>query len=389
MNYKEKFMDWWGTVSTSTHPIITDMRKTVENSPYHREPNVLEHTKMVVDFYIKFTDDNTVEWSYRDLQGAVACVFHDFGKPDTEEEFFSETLERVIRQYKGHEIVSAGHFMDIWVTNILDIKDIIPDVDAFYNVWVMIAYHLPYSLTGNKLSTLRTHLEKYEIYNVFTRVLLSDTHGRIQDEREKEIDGCINWIHDFNDVPLIESKNDPKNGTIEVLIGISGSGKSTYASSKDAKVFSFDAIRYALCPNASTYNDVFYSFNAYFDDDERDPSLVHERLGIGKQDRLYGQNEVLIMAMQDAVKTCGSDELMIIDNTSLSRKSRRVIASSNSKTKRHLVGKMFIRSKEQLFSNDNSREENERRGKRVIESMYYRYFPVLFGEVDEIKLIEE
>lgn len=389
MNYKKKFMDWWGNVSTSTHPIVVDMLNTVENSPYHREKNVLVHTKMVVDYYIKFTDDNTTEWSYRDLQGAVACVFHDFGKPDTEDEFFSEKLERVIRQYKGHEIVSAGHFMDIWTTNTFNIKDIIPDVDAFYNVWVMIAYHLPYSLTGNKKSTLRTHLDEYEIYEVFARVLLSDTHGRIQDERDKEIESCINWINDFNTVPFIKTKNDRRNGIIEVLIGISGSGKSTYALSKGAKVFSFDTVRRALCPTACTYREVFHSFDAYFEDDDRDPTLVQERLGIGKPDRFYGQNEVLNMAMQDAINTSEYGELLIIDNTSLSRKSRRVIASNNSKAKRYLVGKMFIRSKDHLFSNEDSRNEEDRRGKNVIESMYYRYYPVLFGEVDEIELIED
>ena len=387
-SYREQFLTWWESFTTAQHNDIAAMMSTVENSPYHREANVMEHTRMVVDWFIQFTDDvkgNT--WSYSDVQGAVACAFHDYGKPASEEEFFSETLQRTIRSYKGHEIMSAGMFMDVWCTNQYNVRDVITDIDGFYNTWVMIAYHLPYNLTGDKLRVLRKHLLHYRIHDVFERLLLSDTHGRIQDEREKEINGCYEWINNLYSVDPFISKNSIDNGDVQMMVGVSGSGKSTYTQSMDCSVYSYDGIRHALFPDADSYRDIFEKTNAYFDDDERDLSLVHRRLKVGAPDKKYGQNELFFMTMKNAIEETPKEVVLAIDNTSLSRKYRRVINAANHKARKNITAVMFIRSLNELYENEESRDEFSKRGKDVINRLYYKYYPVLLGEADDIKLI--
>lgn len=392
-DYRKDFMTWWNNFQTMQHDLIADMQNTVEDSPYHREDNVFIHTKMVTEYFIKFTDDirQGSPWKYEDIQGAVACVFHDMGKPDTEEEFFSEKYQKVIRQYKGHEVVSAAYFMDCWCKNEFNVRSIIDDLNAFYNVWVMVAYHLPYNFKDNNLQMLRTHMEHFGLMDTFTRVLLSDCHGRIQDEREKEIAGCYEWIERFRNTKVAYLNNDVNNGEIYTMVGVPASGKSTMVASlsdsRDVSVVSFDSIRQALFPDAQSYHDAFVKCEDYFNDEERDPSLVNHRLNVGEPDKLYGFSELTQMIMRDAIKKADPDTTIIFDNTSLTRKSRRIINAVNSKEKRKVTAVQFIRSLDELIENENSRTEYDKRGIGVIKRMYFGYFPVLLGEVDDIKLI--
>lgn len=386
-------MTWWENFQITNHELLTNLKNTVEDSPYHREDNVFVHTKMVTEYFIKFTDEyrNGTPWHYEDMQGAIACVFHDMGKPHTEDEFFSEKYEKVIRQYKGHEVVSAAYFMDCWCKNEFNIRSIIDDINAFYNIWVMVAYHLPYQFKDANLQLLKTHMEYYGILNTFTRVLLSDCHGRIQDQREKEIAGCYEWIDSFMNTPIKHTTNNIGNGEIQTMVGVPASGKSTYVnellSTNDVSVVSFDSIRQALFPEAHSYSDAFRRCEDYFNDENRDPSLISHRLNIGEPDKLYGFSELTQMIMRDAIKTADNDTVVVFDNTSLTRKSRRIINAINDKAKRKVTAIQFIRSLDELIDNENSRTDYDKRGIDVIKRMYFGYFPVLMGEVDEIKLI--
>lgn len=386
-NYRTQFMSWWHKFQKSDHELKTAMENTVENSPHHREDNVWVHTQMVVSHYIEFVDSQCSEWDYLDLQGAVACVFHDFGKPDTEEEFYSEKYERVIRSYKNHEIVSAGHFMNFWCENEHNIKSLISDDEAFYNVWVLIAYHLPYNMGDANVANLKTHVSYYNLEHVITNVLLADCHGRIQDDREGSIKNCYSWINDFNN--LVPKKLNDDESEIMMLVGVTGSGKTTYVNrhlnNENYVKFSYDDVRYKLFPNEKSYRDVYHNVQRYFDDEERDPSVINTQLGIGDPKKLYGHNETLQMAMREALKNTPNDSCFVVDNMSLSRKYRRVINSMNKNRSLHAV--MFIRSKDELYKNEDSRPDHEKRGKHVIDRMYYGYFPVLLGEADRITLI--
>lgn len=384
MDYRERFINWWSEFQESDHQYIQWMKDTIEDSPYHREDNVFVHTQMVVSEYIKFVDVQGLQWKYEDLQGAVACVFHDVGKPDSEEEEYSEKYDKVIRRYKGHEIISAGYWMDFWCNNEFNIRSLIDDINAFYNVWVLVAYHLPYQLGDKNLSIFKTHVQYFGIEHVLGNVLLADCHGRVQDQRRKEIQNCYDWIDFFGNVNTIDLNDN--DSEMQVLIGVPASGKSYYATNKDAMVFSYDGVREALFPNAMSYREVFIQCEDYFNDESREPNLVYNRLKIGKPNKLYGYNETLQMAMRDAYDRTPLDTTLIIDNTSLSRKYRRIINSIN-KHERKVHAYMFVRSLNELYENEESRDDNQKRGKSIIKSMYFRYFPALIGEVDDVTLV--
>lgn len=387
INYREQFMDWWEDVQESDHPLIMDMIATVEDSPHHHEDNVYVHTCMVVEQYIALCDANREVWYYEDMQGAIACVFHDIGKPSTEEEYYSEKFEKVVRSYKNHEVYSASHFMNIWCNNELNIRSIVEDINAFYNIWVMIAYHLPYQLNDQNKSILKTHMEYFGITDVFLRVLNSDVRGRIQDDAASAIERVTLWTSHFNDLNNVSLSDDKTNGELEIMVGVPASGKSTYAEYQtDAVKFSFDALREALFPESVSYQDAFRNFNDYFNDPDRDPMLTKDRLNIGTGKR-YGQSEFLQLALRKIIQETPPEEKLIIDNTSLSLKGRRVISQYNKASKRQTKAVMFVKSLDEVLRNEESRDDYDRRGKNVIKTMYYRYFPVLIGEVDDVTIV--
>jgi hypothetical protein len=101
-DYRTNFIHYYHNELKFTDEFLL-MEGTVEDSPWHREKNVAVHTDMVVSQYISTAPQ---VWSKRDLLGALACAFHDFGKPAAEEVKFSEERGKY-RRYVGHEVVSA------------------------------------------------------------------------------------------------------------------------------------------------------------------------------------------------------------------------------------------------------------------------------------------
>jgi len=212
------------------------MRETVENSPWHREANVWEHTKMVLGEYEKIL--STCERSERDkMLTRVALLFHDFGKPEAEETLDKKDGSGVYRSYAGHEKVSANEFIS-FVTATRENWDAFQSlglnlIDA-RTIKFMIEHHLPYGLKNEKkradLSAALHHLEVvgHCSKNVFFDMLRSDARGRISDDHEQKLKNVETWIEDFSTVaPSILNK---PNGNSEclVLVGPSGAGKSTW-----------------------------------------------------------------------------------------------------------------------------------------------------------------
>lgn len=388
-DFRTMFMDWWNDFQNSDDDIIKDMIDTVEDSPYHREDNVYVHTQMVVNGYIERVDAVRTTWYYEDLQGAVACAFHDVGKPNTEEEFHSERYEKVIRTYHSHEVYSASLFMNAWCNNEFNVRSIIEDINAFYNTWVMIAYHLPYSMNDKNKTILKTHMEYFGITNVFVNVIQSDADGRTPDDKQSTIKRSEEWIKGFLDTDTIALREDRKtNGDTKIMVGVSASGKSQLTDSlQGVDVFSFDGLRTAMCPTADSYREIFQQFNDYFNDPDRDPMLIKERFNVGKGKHQYGQSEFLQLMLKNAITNAEPEDTLVIDNTNLSPKYRRVINMFNWKPQRFTEAIMFIRSLDELLDNEDSRNDYDRRGKGIIKSMYYRYHPVLIGEVDDVSLV--
>lgn len=243
MTRKDKFITWYFNEFRRTQ-LARDMSNTVENSPWHREKNVLIHTDMVVTQYIAMCGDY---FSEGDLEGALACAFHDVGKPEAEEEMFSE--ERgVYRRYAGHEKISARLFENYFISNnMLEYFDLHPM--SMYHIGWVIENHLPYQIKKpNKREALARTVIKTVGEDVFARVLMADCWGRISDDHHTKKQNVVNWLADFTE-ETAKADNAPYLENVPVvwmLIGPSNCGKSTHVKKylSHAKYFSWDALRF-------------------------------------------------------------------------------------------------------------------------------------------------
>ena len=245
--------------------MFTSMAQTVEDSHWHREANVQVHTDMVVDEYIKsFADGH--EWSEADMLGALACAFHDVGKPAAEITKAREDGSEY-RQYGGHDQISARLFEDWAVTNTNMSATQIATV-----VW-MVEYHMPWSLkkAHKRDGLIRTALF-FDVVDQYKRFLWADQRGRISDDAEKKHAEVAEWFVGFDkDVErlrqtqrtwLEHEQKPPATGGRDflMLIGTSGSGKSTIRDSMTQctpAIFCMDDIRLEMY-KPKPYGEAFY-----------------------------------------------------------------------------------------------------------------------------------
>lgn len=179
--------------------LYTNMEKTVEDSPWHRERNVAIHTDMVVSQYIGFIENNV--WSTEDVLGALACAFHDVGKPAAMEVCYREDRGEY-RKFHGHEVVSARLWEDYAMTNWktlakyfdLALRDI-------YRVGWLCEKHLPFGIKNQqKRLNLALTVRKLFPYNqhwIFNTVLMSDAFGRISDDMKTKRMNVRAWTNEF------------------------------------------------------------------------------------------------------------------------------------------------------------------------------------------------
>jgi len=261
-DYKKKAYDLFDELS-KTNPLFHAMEKTVEGSPWHREANVLVHTKMVLNEYARRTDvsrpyvnGKPSMWDRDDYLGAVECIFHDTGKPPAEIEKWSEKRGKY-RAYHGHEQISARLFED-WAsaqTDEFTAKEIA-------RIVFMIEQHMPWSIENDKkLDQLAMTAKAYGA-KIYMRTLLADQFGRMSDDWDINTARSAAWVEKFatrvescpevgGDSMSIFVKWPKAEGRKHLVMPIapSGAGKSTYLrqyGSLDFVVesFSLDALRH-------------------------------------------------------------------------------------------------------------------------------------------------
>lgn len=237
--FKAQFEDW-----CERHPLFLAMQRIVENSPWHRESNVLVHTQMVVDQYIELAPKT---WSRFDYLGAVACAFHDVGKPACRTEKHSES-RGVYYAYHGHELRSARMFEDFAV----HLHPMFKAEEIFIVSW-MIEKHLPWDIKNNEKMAQIVYTSMLFDPQVYLNVLIADQMGRIADDAATKLASVHQWIESFNKMgdtlPPIDKLMNSSNPTVVMAIGPSGCGKSSASSSLDqpttkVSIFSLDALRH-------------------------------------------------------------------------------------------------------------------------------------------------
>lgn len=214
------------------------MQRTIENSPWHREANVAVHTEMSIEQYlVNFSKDRS---ELEQKLAIVALLFHDTGKPAAE-----EVVEKkdgsgdVYRRYAGHEQDSAVSFTECYVT-MPELRALLTPMEARAVRWT-IEHHLPYSL---KDKTKRQGLRSgtFAVFNeisltdaTFFDCLRSDGLGRISDDHETKTAAVEEWITAFREITPIWYVSDKP--TMYILIGASGSGKTTWRNALTEKTY--------------------------------------------------------------------------------------------------------------------------------------------------------
>lgn len=248
IDYRTKFLVQY--THWITDPLFKTMEQTVEASPWHREANVLVHTDMVVEEYCRRADmfhdtgGPDVYWDHETYLGAVACAFHDVGKPAARTEKFSEK-RGVYYSYPGHELISARLFEDFAVANI---PDLTPD-DIFCICWI-IEVHMPWEVKDKTKRRNMALTAKSIGIDTVCRMMMSDQVGRISDDFNDNIAFTIQWIEEFrtlcDDVFMEGYSTDAP--IMWLPIAPSGAGKSTCLKKIQAEekvaVFSLDVYRH-------------------------------------------------------------------------------------------------------------------------------------------------
>ena len=349
-----------------------NMTNTVENSPWHREDNVAVHTDMVVNEFIARTSE---PWSIYDFAGAAACLFHDVGKPPAMVMKFKEERGHY-KAFHGHEKVSAREFVN-FVMSSADAKAVFTvngefQKDIFFIVAWMIEHHLPWDIKDKrKRESLMRTCHKYlgGLADVFMRVVLSDTYGRTSDDQEIKRAKSNTWVDDFtrefNNIKdyfdylnNVESSGKPK---AYVLIGASGSGKSTFRKQLEAEgalVFSLDDMRHELY--GEDYDNAFIKS---VNDPHFKPTCRARFIDMARLNKN-----------------------LIIDNTSCTKKSRVQYVDELQRRKYDVVGVVFMTSKSTVVKRQKTRKDKEVPAEAVIRQYDSVELPS-FGEFDKIEIV--
>lgn len=256
---RSEFLEFYAVLQGTD--MFKSMEVTVEGSPWHREANVKVHTDMVVSEFVRMTDEARIQWTRDDYLGAVACAFHDTGKPASKVEKYREDRGHYFA-FHGHETVSSRLFETYACEH--------PGMftaEEIYKICWMIEYHMPWEMAAKEKRHHLAMTARDIGVDVWTRALLSDQYGRIADDQDAKNARAEAWIAEFRELCSVTEPRDVPDDAPEmfVLIGTSGSGKSTLVKEitgwrPDANVFSLDELRHQFYNNNRDhdgYRDAF------------------------------------------------------------------------------------------------------------------------------------
>lgn len=375
----------------SRSPYVVEMNATVEDSPWHREANVLVHTQMVV---VRFLD----LWSLAAIEQAEECVleedrniycagiaalFHDFGKPDAEEEH--TTPERgTYRRYKGHEAVSGAVFREVandpaqWAELFGDVPNDLTAKEKFV-IALMIQHHLPYGYKNEMTSQVLRTMEAFSGgIEPFFMLLRADSRGRISDDHETKLANVEAWIANATTVyyeytgKFVQA---PVDKLAYVLVGPSGAGKGTYVAeqlkiARDKAVYSMDDMRLEL----------------YGDETEADPLVKYSVAWQASVDDETKFKQLCTKRINDLVKS-NVEVVVSSDNMNLSKKARRQFTSAAKQAKRATIAVVFMSvSLDEVVQRGTNREDRGLSYNRL-KAMYHQMRVPAFDEVDYILVV--
>jgi len=355
--------------------LYQDMEQMVEDSPWHREKSVAIHTDMVFQNYLMLHNPSEFE----KVIGGFAAIFHDVGKPHSVQYKHSEARGDY-KSFGGHELVSARLWENWAVENWKMLaRDFLFTPRDIYRVGWIIEKHLPWAIKKeDKLHNLA--LTGFELFSdsgpiSYTNMILADTYGRISDDYVDKRLKAHAWVdmYDRRVQKVIGAETFRRfrdfEATLYVLIGASGSGKSTFAAEllRKTNTFSLDALRlewYVPDNLASAEDPYAYAFKKACDD-----KMFRSRANHRYIEMLREKND------------------LIVDNVNTSAKRRRWYINEARNRGYKIVGVIFPITLQEVQLRQKTRND-----KTVpIEAVGRQYNSLQtpqYGEFDDIKVID-
>jgi len=383
LDYRSNFIYWYFNQFQLTE-MYQGMSAVAEESPWHRERNIGTHTDMVVTNYLAFAPD---EWAYEDTLGALACAFHDVGKPSACQKKWKEERGDY-KSFGGHEQISARMWEDWAATN----YEMLTDAFMFtaydiYRVGWIIEKHLPWGLKKTeKLHSLGlTALELFPENGPrpFTNMLLADTYGRMSDDYIEKRAKVHSWIEGFNDLAENIERIDThqfRNGkpVLYMPIGASGTGKSTFIDGMQTRaaeveevinIFSWDQLRM----------EWYYDYSP----DSLSPKEAY-KLAFERQ---CEDKEFMNKANKAFMEMLKNQNSVVVDNTNLSKKRRRFFIDQARRQGYFVMGVLLPIALQTVLD-----RQKTRRDKNVpLEAVKQHYMSMQlpeFGEMDDVWVID-
>ena len=362
--------------------LAIDMMNVREDSPYHREENVKEHTRMTIQWYnLNLAHDRS---PYYQHLTKIALLFHDVGKPGCRTEKYSE--ERgVYFSYPGHELRSARLFEDYILEN-NGFEELHLSTQDFRFIKWLIENHLPYGMKKfEKFEALRVELSNQpalHAYRIFFDVLLSDGHGRISDDHEAKLQRIDTFIDELCMVTLTNKHERAYTGQepiMWVFVGASGSSKSTLFNSVAAHG-RFDG---AEIVSLDTYRLEFYNNHNLFHDNHNEASEYSAAFKFcnAHTDKF---NQYVDREFKEVIKRRKS---IVLDNTNTSIKSRRRWITAARDAGYVIKSVEFLNPLSTLLARQLTRGDKVVPSDAVTSQFFNTTLPRLGVEVDEVAIV--
>lgn len=367
MGLRNKFIAWFNN-EFQKDPLWEAMETCVEASPWHRENSVATHTRMVVSEYISWVDK---DWDYETLIGAMACAFHDTGKPAARVEKFKPERGKY-NSFGGHEIISARLWEDYAMRNIDRIHELFDEkngIDGMKKIFVIgfvIEHHMPYEVPADKIQDIALTVPMFFRSRTFQNHLTADTHGRIADDHEAKIMKVDKWIEEFDMKTHVQRYFDPtirNEKTLVVAMGPSGCGKSTQLKKLQKKDYDFHHYSWDKLRLEWYSPDYAKAYQMSVDD----PSFNAKYMKEFKTQILTGKN-------------------IYIDNTNLSRKRRRPFIDDARKHGYNVIGYVFPISIDTVLKRQFTRSD-KCVPSAAVNQHYMSLQGPLYGEFDFIEVV--
>jgi predicted kinase len=339
------------------------MLSVKEDSPYHREANIAEHTRMCLNWY----KENKLNLRDKDQQliTQLAILFHDSGKPLAMVEKENEARGKY-KSFAGHELISSKLFENYILSN----NSLNLSLSTIRQIKWLIENHLPYDKKDLKNFALDMKIVLDSRLCLYTDLLMSDASGRISDV--PKVDKVVEWISALESIKSSELNTIESDKNAYILVGASGSGKSTISKQiNNAEIFSLDSCRIQFFLDRN--------INSSLSEIELYESAWNYCNSVKNEFDSF-TNKIFLTLIKE-------NKNIIIDNINISPKSRRRWIVLLKQHNYNIVGFEFMNTL------DNLKEHSDRRADKklkfeIVKQHYLATSLLRYGsEVDEIRLI--